>query len=47
MASGISLELRKLDLMFSWRYVAPREQKVRDRSLRGRQRVRARKAAQR
>jgi hypothetical protein len=45
MASGKSLVLRGFDNMMAWRRPKPWEQKERDRSLNGKARIKARKAA--
>lgn len=47
MASGKTLELIALTRSFKWYPAKPFEQKPRDRSLPGKKRIRARKAAQR
>lgn len=47
MAFGKTLELRQFESQVMWRTVEPRETRVRDRSLNGKARIRARKDAQR
>lgn len=47
MATGKTLELRAFAAKMFWRTVEPRETRERDRSLRGKARVRARKQANR
>lgn len=47
MASGKSIILKGLDNMYAWRRLGEREARERDRSLNGKARIRARKAAQR
>lgn len=47
MASGISIILQQFDSMMRWRRPDDWEQKHRDRSLNGKARIKARKAANR
>lgn len=45
MASGVTEEMKNITKMMRWRRQAPWVQQTRDRSLRGKARIKARKAA--
>lgn len=45
MASGVTVAMKGISRMAFWRTIPDREQRPRDRSLRGKARIRARKTA--